>query len=74
MDKEHYFIEDAFVVDDEGWIHMPGDKGKISPEGVVYDKDGEEMYVIYDEGEQSYKSTYYSDDLIHFYREKPGHE
>lgn len=46
-----YNIEDAFIVDEDNWITLPGNQGRISPEGVVYDKDGEPMYSIYEDSE-----------------------
>jgi hypothetical protein len=62
--KDHAFIEDAFIADEEGWIDLPGGAGRVSPEGTVYDKDGVEMYSLYldEPATDRYKVTYYSDD------------
>ena len=45
---DHIHTEDAFLVDEEGWIHMPGGEGTVSPSGIVYDENGDELYSIYD--------------------------
>jgi hypothetical protein len=50
-DIEGLNIEDAFVSDEAGWITLPGNEGKISPSGIVYDRNGEELYSIYEDVE-----------------------
>lgn len=49
MEPDHIHTEDAFTVDEEGWITLPNNGGRVSPEGIVYDKDGNELLSIYDE-------------------------
>lgn len=48
---EESFIEDAFIVKDDGWIELPGNQGRVSPDGVVYDRNGEPMYSIHEDSE-----------------------
>ena len=43
--------EDAFVVGNDGWITLP-DGGRVSPEGVVYDADGNKLYTVYEDDSQ----------------------
>lgn len=38
--------EDAFVVGDDGWITLPGEEGKISPDGVLHDTEGKALFSI----------------------------
>jgi hypothetical protein len=65
MEHDHAFIEDAFIADEEGWIQLPGGAGKVSPEGIVYDKDGVEMYSLHTDKDlpNAYTVTYYQEDL-----------
>ena len=51
MNDPYNLIEDLFVVDDEGWIKLPGDEGSVSPDGMVYDNDGKPMYSLYEDSE-----------------------
>lgn len=49
---DNFEIEDAFVSNNDGWIVLPSGEGKVSPNGIVYDKDGNPLYSIYEDSEQ----------------------
>lgn len=46
---DHINYEDAFIVDDDDWITLPGSAGRVAPDGTVYDSDGNALYSIYDQ-------------------------
>lgn len=46
MSNPDYEYEDLFVSDEEGWIHLPGEQGKVSPDGTVFSQDGEVLYTF----------------------------
>lgn len=48
---EGFHTEDAFISDSDGWITLPGEGGKVSPEGIVYDSNGEPLYTLYEDSE-----------------------
>ena len=50
-EPENYLIEDQFIVNQDGWIDLPGNEGKVSPDGIVYDNNGEPMYSLYEDNE-----------------------
>ena len=54
--------EDAFTAGPDGWITLPGGQGKISPEGVVFDMDGVEMYSIHGDTTPPNPITIYDED------------
>lgn len=48
-DFDRLQYEDAFIADEDGWIDLPGGEGRVSPSGIVYDKNGQEIYSLYEE-------------------------
>ena len=49
MNKPHIRTEDAFITDEEGWITLPGGQGKVSPDGIMYDSNGVELFTLYED-------------------------
>jgi len=60
MELNKIQTEDAFTVEGD-WIILPANQGKVSPEGVVYDANGEELYTLYEDGVIDPVSLYLSD-------------
>jgi len=58
---DNFQVEDAFTVDENGWINLPGNQGRVSPDGTVYDQNGEPMYSLYEDSEAPL-SVYLDDD------------
>ena len=44
--------EDAFVVGDDEWITLPGEEGRVSPDGVVHAADGTPLYSLYEDADR----------------------
>lgn len=51
MKYPNELTEDLFVANEDGWIDLPGENGKVSPDGTVYDQDGRAMYSLYEDSE-----------------------
>lgn len=62
MSTGPFNTEDAFVSGEDGWIVLPGGAGKVSPAGIVYDENGEEMYSIYEDSEPSRIEVIYANE------------
>jgi hypothetical protein len=60
MDPNKIQTEDAFTTEDD-WTILPADQGKISPNGVVYDSSGNELYKIYEDEPTESAIVYLSD-------------
>ena len=61
IEPNNYIREDMFTADEEGWITLPGEEGTVSPDGTVYDKDGEPMYQLFEDSETPF-SIYMEDE------------
>ncbi len=46
---DHLHTEDMFDVDEAGWITLP-EGGRVSPEGEVFDEDGNLTYTLFEDG------------------------
>lgn len=48
---DNFQTEDAFIVDEDDWLVLPGGQGKVSPEGMVYSEEGDPLFMLYEDSE-----------------------